>query len=306
MPERYTATDDNNLVRFLADPERIRVDPTISGLYKELGPGSAEKWSRDHKPTGWQRRATQIADLDSKILAAARNDVDVKPSKANLVKKAQEDDALDRKKAVELVLTKKKGARSAQTLPAASIVDRDTWILAEEFGVDSEVVNDIIRQYGSVVRATEIISLLKKDSGRVEEGSDEPSAPASSKLKSVGKSQRRRSDEDEDDGSSSDEEPLKSSGVKPKSVRAPKTPASRKVPKKPTRRTYRSDDSDEELVQRAPKKARSRFQNPAIRPAPYAHVPRVNRGPAVELIAKFDAISVDTFYGLRPRFKFGL
>ncbi|KAF7306208.1 hypothetical protein MIND_00411300 [Mycena indigotica] len=50
---RYTQSDGENLLMYLAHPARRALDRQCLATYSALGPRSAEAWSRQHKPEGW-------------------------------------------------------------------------------------------------------------------------------------------------------------------------------------------------------------------------------------------------------------
>nr|GAT52797.1 predicted protein [Mycena chlorophos] len=64
---RYTDVDSSNLIAYLAHRDRRFNDRGSIATYRELGPNSAEKWSRKHPPHGWRYLYSTTASADAWI-----------------------------------------------------------------------------------------------------------------------------------------------------------------------------------------------------------------------------------------------
>ncbi|KAJ7459263.1 hypothetical protein FB451DRAFT_1182288 [Mycena latifolia] len=330
---RYTEDDDANLVNFLAHPERMFEDPRSSKLYKLLGPDAAPefKWSRSHKPLGWQQRATLIDDLDGRILRAAR-DRDIKPpvkAKSKRQTPAPDDKKLSKANKTEV---KFEVVLQPKDRPAYDL-ERDVGQIAGDFGVAPEVVRNVVMSTGSVIQARALIVAIagsRKVDGSDEEDEEEELArsKSASRKSSSATTKRRHEEDDEDDDScqgsqdeeSSDEEQeppkTKSKGANTstrgtsfRQIRnneplmgfflAPTKPPTKSAPKRPREASH---DFDEPLPVA---KKRSTYRSAAIKREPDAgHLQRALRGlkRAATVDPVVEAIPATQFYArLRPR-----
>ncbi|KAJ7165741.1 hypothetical protein C8R46DRAFT_289626 [Mycena filopes] len=170
MPGRkYTAQEDENLVRYLAHPSRIDANYSDIKVYEELGgPQSPHPWSRERNTAAWCRRAKVINGLSGRIWAARKKARDAKEGYALHIAKPSKD---------------KKGKGRATELDVAEDLDA----IAADSTYTEEAVRVIFKTMKSVVLTQRVVQVFEAEKAH--------------------KASRRRAsdDEDDEDDSSSDE-----------------------------------------------------------------------------------------------------
>ncbi|KAK7053498.1 hypothetical protein R3P38DRAFT_3343057 [Favolaschia claudopus] len=177
---RFTESDDDHLIEYLAEPQRLPLDRLIRSTYDELGPKSTYLWSRQHKSDGWHRRAITIEHLGDRVWSAARAMTEgaLKPKSSSPKSRAAPPAPTTPKtknhvRPLAVKPKHKPKAVVAPKMPAIWPFETDARRLSDKHKVEVEGVRALIWKRGSIFEAEDDIKrFLRIERGGDGEGSD--------------------------------------------------------------------------------------------------------------------------------------